>query len=87
METKDILKFIVVIAALPWVLPFVKALVRDLLQAFDEDGGLLGDAPNAQQLEEIRREKHKRPDPLVCEPLAHIKKAAQANSSSSKPLR
>ena len=77
METKEILKFVLVIGALPWVLPFMKALVRDLLEAFEEDGGLLGDPPSSKQIEEIRRRKAERPDPLVSEPLAHVRESGQ----------
>ena len=77
MDTKQILKFVIVIGALPWVLPFIKALVRDLLRAFEEDGGLLGHPPSKKRLEEIQRRKAQEPDPLVSEPLAHVRKAAQ----------
>ena len=76
--TKEIIKFVLVIGSLPWVIPFARALVRDLLVAFEEDGGLLGPPPTAQKLEEIRRAKRDRPDPLVSEPLAHVKRAAEA---------
>lgn len=79
MDTKEILKYVLVIGALPWVLPFMKALVRDLLYAFEEDGGLTGPPPSQRQLEEIRRRKAERPDPLVSEPLAHVRDAAQSN--------
>lgn len=75
MEVKEVLKFVLVFASLPWVLPFLKALVTDLLRAFDEDGGLLGDKPSAATLEEIRERKRREPSPLVSEPLAHVKKA------------
>jgi hypothetical protein len=75
MEIKEVMKFVVVFAALPWVLPFLKALVKDLLRAFDEDGGLLGDKPSATTLAEIQERKSREPSPLVSEPLAHVKKA------------
>ncbi|MEE2939949.1 MAG: hypothetical protein VX460_06165 [Planctomycetota bacterium] len=78
METKEILKFVLVIGALPWALPFMKTLARDLLRSFDEDGGLLGDAPSKIQLEEIRRRKAEQPDPLVSEPLAHVREAGDS---------
>ena len=78
MDTKEILKFVLVIGALPWALPFMKALSRDLLRAFEEDGGLLGDPPSKKQLEEIQRRKAERPDPLVSEPLAHVREADEA---------
>ena len=75
MEIKEVMKFVFVFASLPWVLPFLKALVKDLLEAFDEDGGLLGDKPSATKLAEIRDRKRHEPSPLVSEPLAHVKKA------------
>ena len=77
MELKEILKYIGALVMLPYVVPFVRALVRDLLQAFEEDGGLLGDQPSQGKLEEIRREKALRPSPLVSEPLAHVKAEAR----------
>ncbi len=71
--TKEILKFVVVIGALPWVLPFLRALVKDLVSAVEEDGGLLGDPPSKAKLEEIRKRKASEPDPLVNELLAHVR--------------
>lgn len=82
MELKEILKYVFVIVALPVAVPFVKSLVRDLLLAFEEDGGLLGDPPSAAKLEEIQRAKRRRPNPLVSEPLAHIRKAARGPSNT-----
>lgn len=78
MDTREILKFVFVIVALPWVLPFVKSLYRDLVQAFEEDGGLLGQPPTRAKLEEIRARKRKEPPKLVSEPLAHVKAAVEA---------
>jgi hypothetical protein len=75
MELKEILKFVFLFASLPWVLPFLKALVRDLLMAFEEDGGLLGEPPNQTDLAKIRVRKSREASPLVNEPLAHVKKA------------
>lgn len=71
--TKEVIKYIAVLVALPWVLPFLRALVKDLLQAFEEDGGLLGDPPVGEHLKKLREEKARRPDPLVSEPLAHVR--------------
>lgn len=87
MELKEILKFVFVFASLPWVLPFLKALVKDLLHAFDEDGGLLGEPPSQADLEKIRAQKRHEPSPLVNEPLAHIKKAQAAGGASGQPAR
>lgn len=88
MDTKEILKYVLVIGALPWVLPFVKALARDLIQAFEEDGGLMGPPPTKAKIEEIRRRKERRGDPLIAEPLAHIRAAAKspaAEDTRGKP--
>ncbi|QDV07610.1 hypothetical protein Poly30_31370 [Planctomycetes bacterium Poly30] len=82
MELKEILKFVFVFASLPWVLPFLKALVKDLLQAFEEDGGLLGERPSQTDLEKIRERKRREPSPLVNEPLAHVKKAMSQQSQN-----
>ncbi len=85
MELKEILKFVFVFASLPWVLPFLKALVRDLLDAFEEDGGLLGERPNAADLAKIQERKLRAPNPLVSEPLAHVKKAqAEAQTANAR---
>ncbi len=85
MELKEVMKFVFVLGSLPWVLPFLKALVTDLLRAFDEDGGLLGDKPSATTLAEIQERKRLEPSPLVSEPLAHVKKAqAQARATSRR---
>ncbi|MEM8710928.1 MAG: hypothetical protein AAGG01_08255 [Planctomycetota bacterium] len=77
MELKEILKFVFLFASLPWVLPFLKGLYKDLIQAFEEDGGLLGDKPSQAELEKIRERKRHEPSPLVSEPLAHVKKGQQ----------
>jgi len=71
--TKEVIKYIAVIVALPWVIPFLRMLVKDLLHAFEEDGGLLGDPPVGERLKELKREQARRPDPLVSEPLAHVR--------------
>ena len=78
MDTKEILKFVFVIVALPWVYPFVKSLVTDLLHCFDEDGGLLGEPPTKEELAEIQAAKRREPPKLVNEPLAHVKAAVEA---------
>lgn len=71
--TKAIIKYSAVIISLPWVLPFMRALFRDLARAFEEDGGFLGDPPTEEQLREIRERKASEPDPLVSEVLAHLR--------------
>ncbi len=71
--TKAIIKYVAVIIALPWVVPFVRALVKDLYGAFEEDGGFLGSRPSNEDLREIRERKANEPDPLVNEVLAHLR--------------
>ena len=71
--TKAIIKYAAVIIALPWVVPFMKALVRDMYGAFEEDGGLTGSPPSVEALREIRERKAGEPDPLVNEVLAHLR--------------
>lgn len=71
--TKAIIKYVAVLLSLPWVVPFMKALYKDLAGAFEEDGGFLGEPPTAEALEEIRARKAAEPDPLVSEVLAHLR--------------
>ncbi|MEL6429500.1 MAG: hypothetical protein AAFZ87_10330 [Planctomycetota bacterium] len=80
METKEIIKYVGMLCILPYVLPFAKMLVRDLLEAFEEDGGLMGEKPTGERLEKIREAKAQRPSPMVSEPLAHVKAAASEQS-------
>lgn len=85
--TKEILKFVVVIGALPWVLPFLKSLVRDLLAAIEEDGGLLGDPPSQAKLAEIRKRRAEEPDPLVSELLAHVREERERGGTGPSARR
>lgn len=71
--TKAIIKYLAVFLSLPWVIPFARALFRDLSGAFEEDGGFLGDPPSPDELREIQERKAKEPDPLVHEVLAHLR--------------
>lgn len=81
---KEVIKYVVVFGSLPWVYPFLKALVTDLLLAFEEDGGLLGEPPTRAKLAEIKARKLLEPDPLVNEPLAHVREAANAASRENR---
>ena len=75
--TKAITKYTAVLLSLPWVVPFMKALWKDLSGAFEEDGGFFGDPPSAEDLEEIRARKAAEPDPLVSEVLAHLREGGE----------
>lgn len=85
--TKEILKYVIVFGALPWVLPFMKSLFRDVVAAVEEDGGLLGDPPTQAKLEEIRRRKASEPDPLVNELLAHVREEREKLSAGDTSMR
>jgi len=71
--TIKLIKLGVVIVAAPVWYPFAKALWIEFKESMREHGGLLGDPPSARQLLEIQREKARREDPLVHEPLAHTR--------------
>ena len=73
--TKAIIKYLAVLMMLPWVIPFIKALFKDLVSAFEEDGGLLGEPPSPDELQQIKDRKAREPDPLVHEVLAHLKES------------
>jgi len=64
----ELLRWILLIGAAPIWWPFLRALWRDFDEALAEDGGVFGRAPSARELEEIRRKKAGRPDPLISEP-------------------
>ncbi|MEM9381067.1 MAG: hypothetical protein AAGB93_14035 [Planctomycetota bacterium] len=81
--TKEILKFVVVFGSLPWVWPFLRSLVKDLIYALEEDGGLLGDPPTQAKLREIRARRAKEPDPLVNELLAHVREQREREATAS----
>ena len=71
--TKSIIKYVGVLISLPWVIPFVRALIKDLYGAFEEDGGFLGSPPSPDALREIQERKASEPDLLVNEVLAHLR--------------
>ena len=82
--TKAIIKYSALIISLPWVVPFMKALYRDLAQAFEEDGGFFGDPPTEEQLREIRERKAGEPDTLVNEVLAHLRDRSGGNDQDAR---
>ncbi len=85
---KEILRWVILIGATPIWLPFLLNLWRDFNDALREDGGLLGGTPSPRELERIRREKEKRPDILVSEPIVRPgeqKRPRMATSARSAP--
>ena len=66
---KDILRWVLLIGAMPIWVPFLFTLWRDFNDALREDGGLLGSPPTGRELEAIRKELAEKPDVLVSEPI------------------
>lgn len=61
-------KGLLVLAVSPLWLPLVRALWEEFNEAMVEEGGVFGRYPTAREVEDIRRERATRPDPLVHEP-------------------
>ena len=66
---KEILRWVILIGAMPIWLPFLVTLWNDFNDALREDGGLIGQPPTPRELEIIRREKAAKPDLLINEPI------------------
>ncbi len=66
---REILRWVILIGAMPIWLPFLITLWRDFNDALREDGGLLGSAPDAKELERIRKERGEKVELLVNEPI------------------
>jgi hypothetical protein len=64
---KDILRWVLLLAAMPIWLPFLRILWRDFNRALQEEGGIFGRTPTARDAERIRLEKMREPEPLVSE--------------------
>jgi hypothetical protein len=69
---KEILRWVILIGAMPIWLPFLVTLWNDFNDALREDGGLIGQPPTPRELEIIRREKASKPDLLINEPIVRV---------------
>ena len=67
---KDILRWVLLLAATPIWLPFLRMLWKDFNRALEEEGGVFGRPPAGREVERIRREKLADPETLVSEPWA-----------------
>lgn len=54
--TKDILRYVILLAAAPIWVPFLRVLWRDFNEALRPEGGLLGQALSPRELERLERE-------------------------------
>ena len=93
---KDILRWVLLIAATPLWLPFLRILWRDFNRALEEEGGIFGQPPSPQEIERIRREKLSDAETLVSEPWARrgeqaarrrAGRAGRGTEASSAPMR
>ena len=62
-----LVKYAILVLAAPVWLPFVKALWKEFNEILVEEGGLLGRAPDEDELRAIRRERARRESALVRE--------------------
>jgi hypothetical protein len=72
----DLIKIAIVLVVSPIWLPFVKAMMRELVDLFEEDGGLFGPDPGPIRRAEIRNRRANQPSVLVHEWLAHVRGGA-----------
>jgi hypothetical protein len=79
---KDILRWVLLLAATPLWLPFLRILWRDFNRALEEEGGVFGRPPPPQEAERIRREKLSDAETLISEPWARRgEQAARRNAA------
>jgi hypothetical protein len=71
--TKDIVRYLIVILAAPIWVPFVRTLWRDFNAALRREGGLLGRAPSALELQRLDAQGRPETSRLVSEPIVRPK--------------
>ena len=64
------IKGVFVLLASPLWFPLMRAVWQEFNEAMAEEGGLFGRPPTGRELEEIRRARRLRPEPLVHEPFS-----------------
>ena len=67
-ETKDILRWLILIGAAPIWVPFLYTLWKDFNSALRHEGGLFGRAPSEVEKQRLDARAAREPDPLVSEP-------------------
>ncbi len=70
-----LVKGLLVLVTAPLWYPLVKAVWEEFNEAMAEEGGLFGRQPTARELEDVRRARATRPDPLVNEPWSDRERA------------
>ena len=66
----ELLRWILLLGAAPLWWPFLRMLWKDFNDTLAEEGGLLGRPPGPREMQRLREERAKQPDPLVSEPWA-----------------
>ena len=79
----EIARYVVIVLASPFWVPFIKKVWNEVENALREEGGVFGRAPNPTQLEEIRRQRALEEDPLVNEPFVHGMAPSSGRSKTS----
>jgi hypothetical protein len=69
------LKGLLVLLTSPLWYPLLRAVWEEFNEAMAEEGGVFGRTPTARELEDIRRSRASRPDPLVHEPWSERERA------------
>lgn len=65
---KDLLRWLILIGAIPIWWPFLRTLWKDFNEALKDEGGLFGSTPTQRELDEIREGRAGAPENLVSEP-------------------
>lgn len=82
----EIARYVVIVLAAPFWVPFVKKVWGEIENALKEEGGVFGRAPTPAELEEIREQKAREEDPLVNEPFVRgLAPSSQQNKRSTAP--
>lgn len=84
---RELLRWLILIGAIPIWWPFLRTLWRDFNAALEEEGGLFGTPPGPRQIEEIERRKARAPETLVSEPWVRPgeKRLPRMRSGESRP--
>jgi len=82
---QDLLRFGFLLLIAPIWLPFARAMLHELKDLFEEDGGLFGSEPGPRGREVIRARRALRPSPVVHEWVAHIRPDSVA--ADQNPLK
>ena len=83
----ELIRYVLVLLLMPFWLPFLRALWKELERAMRPDGGLFGRSLRKDERERIEREiRETEESPVVDEPLAHHRRSrAAAGGAANRP--